>query len=165
MKPRHAEPTAVFHEREAMENAVRGLVEKGIRPQRIRISQGCIEDGGDDRVRTAPERGGGLAFGLAIGAAAGAALALVWMYWLSDLVAIPLPLVILRTMGGAASGALVGALLAVIVLFAAHRKVRDELDAKAGDFVVTVRPPNESAANDVREFLALRGGHLVTVSS
>jgi hypothetical protein len=163
MKPRQAgrqaEPTAVLHEREAMEDAVRRLVEEGVRAQRIRISQGSIRDG---VVRTAPESGSVLAFGVAIGAVTGAALALAWTYWLSALVA-ELPLVVLRTLSGAASGALIGALLTVVV-FAAHRKVGDELDAQAGDFVVTVKAPNESAADDVREVLALRGGNLVPVS-
>jgi hypothetical protein len=149
----------VFHERGTMEAAVRALVAEGIPPTRIRIDQGALEDSGNRKhVRKAPESGGILGFGFAFGAASGALAALMWMYLVGRLVAIPLPMIALRTLGGAAMGSILGALLSVIV-FASSRKVADELTAKAGDFVVTVKPANDSMAQDVRDFLALRGGH------
>ena len=149
-----------------MEEAVRGLVGKGVRPQRIRISQGVPIRAGERRVRKAPELGGLLLFGLALGGAVGAAMALAWVHVLStsaDIV-VPLALVVVRMLGEAASGALLGGLIAVL-LFAAHRSVREEFAASADDFVVTVvKPPDESAANEVSAFLARRGGRLVLTS-
>jgi hypothetical protein len=155
MVVRPIECMAVFHDRERMGKAVRGLVENGMPSNRIRVSQRAVG--------ARPDRGSLLAFGVAIGAMTGAALTLVWMSWLNELVAIPLALIIHRIANGAASGGILGALLAVIVL-AAHRKDRYELDTKADDFLVTVRSPSATVADDVCRFLALRGGDLVATS-
>jgi prolipoprotein diacylglyceryltransferase len=100
-----------------------------------------------------------LVLGLGFGAAAGAALALARMFSLRGLVAIPPAFIALRTVGGAASGAVIGALLA-IVLYAGHRRDRRRSLAKSEDFIVTVKTPNDGSAGGIREVLALRGGDL-----
>jgi prolipoprotein diacylglyceryltransferase len=96
---------------------------------------------------------------LVYGAAAGAALALARMFSVRGLVAIPPAFIALRTVGGAASGAVIGALLA-IVLYAGHRRDRRRSLAKSEDFIVTVKTPNDGSAGGIREVLALRGGDL-----
>jgi hypothetical protein len=155
MRPRKPEATAVFHGREAMEEAVHDLVDRGVRPTSIRISQGTIDEAAE--VRTAPEGGDVLPFGLVVGALAGAALAFTWMYLLRGMVDVPLGYVVLRMLGGASSGALLGALVALLLL-AAHAMIRDDDAAKTGDFVVRVKSPSEGAARRVRYVLDLHGG-------
>jgi hypothetical protein len=147
--------TTVFHDREAMEDAVRALVGQGVSPQRILVSQGTVVDG---RARPAPERSELVAVGLLVGAVAGATLALLGMValGLATLVKVPLLWIVLRVLAGAAGGALVGGLVAIFVDALGGR--RREVGTKADDFIVTVKTRDPSAAEDVGYFLVLRGG-------
>lgn len=145
------DPTAVFHKRDEMEDAVRALVKEGVSAQQIRISEATTVDG---RVQNLQGQGGVVMTGLAIGAAVGALLALMWLLPLSGSSTSPLWSSVLR---GAASGGIIGALVAVIHYgFARRRKI--ERGARTGDFVVTVKTRDERVAEDIRQFLSLKGG-------
>lgn len=161
MRVRRLERMAVFHDRERMEEAVRDLVDNGLPPNRIRISQVPFAD---RPARAVVRPANLLAFGMVIGALTGAALTLVWLFWLNELVALPLalPLILQRAVSGAASGGIFGALLAALVL-AAHHKDRYELDTRTKDFLVTVTTPSTTIADDVCSFLAFRGGDPVAI--
>lgn len=151
--------TAVFHDRDRMEDAVRELVKEGVPPQVIRVSQGAVDQG---QVRTARPQGSAkvMALGLAFGAIAGMALSIVLLLGMRDGYEIPIPFVVLRVIGGAAAGAITGALLAS-VFYAFTRAASREEDAALGDFVVNVKTRDEQAAADVRSFFAARGAELV----
>lgn len=161
MRAGQIEVVAVFHDRRRMEEAVRGLLGNGMPAKRIRIERGGRRVWRDRRARR-PASASMLALGIAMGATSGAALTLVWMLWLSDVVGLPLPLIVQQTADAGASGGILGALLAGFVL-AAHRKDPYELDTSdAGTaFLVTVRPPNAAVADDVWRLFASRGGELV----
>jgi hypothetical protein len=153
MKSRSDEPAAVFHERERMEAAVRALVAEGVRPQRIRIAEGRA----DDDVRSAPDAASVVGIGLILGGATGALFA--WLYYQASTVA-PSGL---RILTSAVSGAIFGAMLAVLILVVHARPIeKPELRAKRGDFVVTVKLADEGAAATVLDVLTLRGGEPLT---
>jgi tetrahydromethanopterin S-methyltransferase subunit F len=140
-----------------MEETVRALVKRGVSAQQIRISEATVADG---RVRDRPEAGGVLVTGLAIGAAVGALFALLWMLPLEALAEVPLGLIVLGMLRSGASGAIIGALVAVI-FYAVARARKVERGAPTGDFIVTVKTQDEALAEDVRGFLWFRGGELL----
>jgi hypothetical protein len=149
------QPIAVFEDRQVMEKAVHALVEEGIVPQRIRVSQAEARRGDVPR-----EHGTILLTGLALGAGTGAVLALVWLYWLAEVTFVPLIYAVFRTLGGAAAGALLGGLLALLV-DAVHRGPSEAIAASPGEFIVTVKVPPGRDPSDVRTSLAVHGGHVL----
>ncbi len=147
----------MFHDRAAMEEAVRALELEGVERRRISISRARATEEGS--VRTPPELGPTLsAFG-AVGSAIGAALAL-FAFALRDAGDPPFWLVAVRVLVGAASGAIAGG-LAGLIAHALRRPVRRVRFRDYHDFLVKVRAPDEPSAEHVRDLLTRAGGDLL----
>lgn len=143
---------AVFHDRTALDHAVRALELEGIRRQRVHIYRADFSEG---VVHTPPETGSALVVGAAVGAGIGAALALMAIAEMATLLS---PLAIAaRAIGSALAGALLGGLFAVVL-----RRLRNENRSRAAseyrDFLVRVDAPDRVSAEKIRDLLALAGG-------
>lgn len=148
MRP-HAD--ALFHDRDAMEEAVRDLVQEGVPRQRIRVSQALETSAG---IRTAPKQITGAGVGALIGAVIGVAVLLALT---PALTAVESWLALApRILGAAAAGALTGAVLALV----AYRPPRARYEAYR-DFFVHVDADDANAATRIRRALSRSGGQLV----
>lgn len=156
-----AEPTVVFHDRHTMEEAVHALVDAGVSARHIRIAQAVEKSG---HVEPAPELGRAVVTGLVLGAIIGGTTAVLWLLAVvratahaGAFVELSWPWLVLRAIGGTASGAILGALFALVIRALARG---DESAAvrPTGDFVVSVKTPSERAGADVRDLLVFRGG-------
>lgn len=156
-----AEPTVVFHDRQTMEDAVHALVDAGVSARHIRISHAVEKSA---HVEAAPERGRAVVTGLVLGAIVGGTSAVLWLVaavqasaHAGAFVELSWPWLVLRALGGTASGAILGALFALVI----HALARGDESAAVrptGDFVVSVKTPSERAGADVRDLLLYRGG-------
>lgn len=155
MRAKSSDARAVFHDREAMEEAVRALELEGVQRRRIRVSRADASGGG---VKGPPEEGSALSIGGALGSAVGAALALVSLGRL--LVDAPFGMLVLRVLLGAASGAIVGMLLALVTGRLRHES-RYEHPAGYHDWVVKVKARDRATAENVRDLLSRAGGDVL----
>lgn len=152
MKRKPTDARAVFHDRAAMEEAVHALELEGVRRRRIRVWRA---DASGRSVRKAPESSTALSIGGALGSAAGGALAL-WSFAFA-LGEAPFWLVVVRVLAGAATGAILGALIALVTSRLRHES-RYEQPAGYKDFVVKVKTPDPATADHVRDLLERAGG-------
>lgn len=142
---------AVFHDRKAVEEAVRALELEGIRRNRIRVQRANTLGG---VVRRPPERGGIMVAGAGMGAVVGVGIGLLAMLGTGVL---PPAAVTVRLITTAVSGGLIGALVALLVSGLRHES---RYGAAAGyrDFVVRVKAKDEASAAKLRDLLERAGG-------
>lgn len=146
---------AVFHDRMAMEEAVRALELEGVNRRHISVSRADASGGG---VRRSPETGSALSIAGAVGSAIGAALALSSFDWTGR--GLPLSVVAVRVLVGAATGALLGALLVLVTRGIRHES-RYQHPAGYPDYLVKVKTPDRVTAERVRDLLGRAGGELL----
>lgn len=154
MGRRGNEARAVFHDRMAMEHAVRALELEGVRRRRISIHRADATGG----LHQPPEASSALSIGGAVGSAAGAALALFSLAWVAP--DPPFYLIVVRLLVGAATGAILGALLA-LVSGRLRRETRYQHPAGYRDFLVKVRTRDPATAENVRDLLSRAGGDVL----
>lgn len=149
---RKTDARAVFHDRAAVEEAVRALELEGVRRPRIHIYRA---DTTGRVVRVPPERSSALAIGGGLGAVVGLGLAIL------SLVVTPGPLpfffVLVRAAAGIGAGALIGALVALISSRLRHES-RYEQPTGYRDFLVKVDASDDTSADQLRDLLARAGG-------
>ncbi len=150
---------AVFHDRTQMEQAVRALELEGVRRGRIHVSRVGTAGGG---VQRAPESGSVLSIGGAIGSAIGGGIAMLSILWVAGdprLLA-----VVVRVLVGAAGGAFIGALVALIAM---RLRSESRYPHHGGhyDYLVRVKTHGSAAAESVRDLLTSAGGDVLTTSA
>lgn len=146
------EAKAVFHDQAVMEHAVHELVSRGVSTTEIRVSKAAADE---HQVHKAPERGRAMLIGALVGAAVGGTLALMALVPFLDTIA---PFyVVLRVLGGAGAGLVVGGLVSLI-LGGPRPANRPVMRTAYGDFLVRVKTPNEATAEEIRDVLVREGG-------
>lgn len=149
-----AEARAIFHDRTAMEHAVRALELEGVRRRRISIARADATGG----VHQPPEASSALSIGGAVGSAIGAVLALLSLAW--AVLDPPFYVIVVRVLVGAATGAILGALVA-LVTSRLRRESRYQHPAGYRDFLVKVKARDPVTAENVRDLLARAGGDVL----
>ncbi len=148
---RRTSARAVFHDRDAVEEAVRALDLEGVQRARIHVCPAAVSEG---IVHTPRESGSAASIGVGVGGAIGGVIAIVSLVlWRG-----PLPILDMvgRLVGGAGAGAIVGGLLALL----GKRSLR-ALGHPAHtypDFLVRVDADDAASLPRIRDLLTLAGG-------